>query len=239
MDTSIPPPAETGDPALWERVRAGDADAFALLFDRHHGRVHRHARRWSPGDQDAEDLVAAVFLEAWRRRDDVAVVDASVLPWLLATANNLQRNRTRSGHRGRRALERMRAGAELTSPDHADGVADRVDAEHRAAAVRRAFARLDPLAQDVLTLCVLEGHPLSTAADLLGCPVGTVKSRLSRARTRLRRVLDDAGEPHAVVTPLRAADAAPAEAAAPRSRPLHSTSPHAPSLHAPSERTAS
>lgn len=192
MDTSSTrPPATLGDTGLWACVQADDADAFALVFDRHQARVHRHALRWADSTQDAEDLVAAVFLEAWRRRADVPVVDGSVLPWLLATANNLQRNRSRSGHRGRRALERLRSGAATTVPDHADDVAARLDPARRAAAVRRAFARLDPLAQDVLTLCVLEGHPMTVAADLLGCPVGTVKSRLSRAKARMRHALVD------------------------------------------------
>lgn len=221
--TSIPPPAPLGDAALWTCVLHDDADAFGALFDRHHARVHRHALRWAESRQDAEDLVAAVFLEAWRRRDTVPIVDGSVLPWLLATANNLRRNAQRSGRRGHRAAERLRGVTATATPDHAEDVAERVDAQRRLRAVRRAFDRLDPVAQDVLTLCVLEGQSTASAAAVLCRPVGTVKSRLSRARAQLRRAVEDADGPAAVVA----------------LRPSHPSSPTAASSSdVPSERTA-
>ena len=69
----------------WRLALAGDGDAFGLIFDAHSGRVYRHARRLTNGVHDAEDVLGAAFLELWRRREDVRVVDGSVLPWLLVT----------------------------------------------------------------------------------------------------------------------------------------------------------
>lgn len=236
MDTSSTPPlTDLGDVALWALVRGDDADAFAAAFDRHQARVHRHARRWTVTPHDADDLVAAVFLEAWRRREDVSVVDGSVLPWLLAAANNVQRNRARSAVRGSRAMERLRRRSATSAPDHADDVAELVDAERRADTVRRAFARLDPIAQDVLTLCVLEDHPMAAAAEVLGCPVGTVKSRLNRARRSLRRALEDTA-PDAPVTALPSVPAASPVPPRRSDTPRIVTRPASPTL---TERTAS
>ena len=79
----------------WGRAAAGDGDAFGRLFDAHHRRVFRHGLRLTGDVHDAEDVLAAAFLELWRRRKDVRVVDGSVLPWLLVTAGNLALNQGR------------------------------------------------------------------------------------------------------------------------------------------------
>ena len=72
------------DRDLWARACAGDGGAFGVLFDRHHGRVRRHAARLVEDATDVDDVAAAAFLELWRRRRQVRIVDDSVLPWLLA-----------------------------------------------------------------------------------------------------------------------------------------------------------
>lgn len=76
------------DEVLWSQVVNGDGDAFGVLFDRHHDRVWRHALKVLSVPHVAEDVTAVVFYEAWRRRADVRVVNDSILPWLLVTANN-------------------------------------------------------------------------------------------------------------------------------------------------------
>lgn len=80
-------------------------------------------------------------------------------------------------------------------PDHADLVAGRVDDRRRLAAVLTALARLRRPEREVLTLCLWEGLEYTEAAEALGIPVGTVRSRLSRARTRLRKLADAETEP--------------------------------------------
>jgi RNA polymerase sigma factor (sigma-70 family) len=171
------------DDELWRRARAGDGDAFGRVFDRHRDRVFRHAVRLTRHRHDAEDVTALVFLEAWRRRSAVRVVDGSVLPWLLVTTGHVAQNSARAGRRHARALAALPVRPDVA--DHADDVAARLDGVDRDHAVRHAVAALRPADRDVLLLCLVEELPLADAAVALGVPVGTVKSRLSRARRRL------------------------------------------------------
>jgi RNA polymerase sigma-70 factor (ECF subfamily) len=108
---------------------------------------------------------------------------ASVLPWLLAVANNVVRHRWRSEVRYRQLLERLPM--PTASADHADEVATRLDAERDMASVLEALADLAPEDQDVLSLCLWSQLSYADAAAALDVPVGTVRSRLSRARVRL------------------------------------------------------
>lgn len=167
----------------WSRARDGDPDAFTSLFDKHRDRVFGHALRLVRQPHDAEDVTAMVFLEAWRRRDAVRIVDGSIVAWLLVTANNTVHNFERSTRRHRAALARM--SEPRNEPDHADGVADDLDNRERDRRVRDAFNTLSTADQNVITLCVLEELSLAEAARALGVPLGTVKSRLSRAKRRL------------------------------------------------------
>ena len=99
------------DADLWGRVTAHDGEAFAVLFDRHATKVYNHCFRRSADWSMAEDLTSVVFLEAWRKRRQVRLHGDSVLPWLLAVANNCLRNAERSRRRYHRLL------AKLPSPE--------------------------------------------------------------------------------------------------------------------------
>ena len=169
--------------AAWSKARDGDDAAFASLFDVHRDRVFGHALRLLRHAHDAEDITAIVFLEAWRRRDAVRLVEGSIIAWLLVTTNNTVHNHDRSIRRYRRALARLPRPAD--QDDHASVVDESIDDRASRTLVRSAFAKLTKRDQDVITLCVLEELPLSEAAHLLGIPIGTVKSRLSRAKQRL------------------------------------------------------
>ncbi len=169
--------------AVWSAARNGDGPAFTLLFDRHRGRVLGHALRMVGHRHDAEDVLAVVFLEAWRKRDAVRIADGSIIGWLLVTTTNTVRNQQRSLRRYRTALGKLPAPA--PQDDHAPHVEEAVDSEGRSRQVREAFARLNKKDQDVIALCILEELTAAQAASALGVPEGTVKSRLSRARKRL------------------------------------------------------
>ena len=135
---------------------------------------------------DAEDVTALVFFEAWRKRAGLRVVDGSVVGWLLVTTNNVVRNLSRSSRRYRAVLDRLpRPSVSGDHPDPSDEVGERIDRQARDAHVRSAFSRLTEADQNVMTLCVLEELSMEQAAQVLGIPAGTVKSRLSRAKTRL------------------------------------------------------
>jgi RNA polymerase sigma factor (sigma-70 family) len=167
--------AKSTDESDWADVLVGDGEAFGRIFDRHKSRVYRHSFRLVDIAADADDLVSVVFLEAWRHRHSMRFVDGSMLPWLLVTATNTSRNLERKSHRYREVL------AELPSGTHQDDDLFDLDAGEGKEALRR----LSINDQRVITLCVLEGYSERDAARVLGIPAGTVKSRLSRAKTRL------------------------------------------------------
>ena len=168
---------------MWVRAATGDPEAFGAIFDLHRDRVFGHSLRLVRSVPDAEDVTALVFLEAWRRRTAVRVVDGSIIGWLLVTANNVVRNHARTLRRHQIAMAKLPPA--VPQPDHADDVlgrlGDRAGSDH----MRSAFARLSQRDQDILTLCVLEELSLTHAAIALRIPIGTVKSRLSRAKQRL------------------------------------------------------
>jgi RNA polymerase sigma-70 factor (ECF subfamily) len=170
---------------MWAAARRGDATAFGTVFDEHRDRVFGQALRLMRSSHDAEDVTALVFLEAWRRRDSVRVVDGSIVAWLLVTTNNVVRNMARNRRRYRAALERIENETALVAPDGTIEVDERLDRADRDELVRGAFAELSVADQDVITLCVLEEFSTAQAAATLGVPEGTVKSRLSRAKRRL------------------------------------------------------
>ncbi|WP_371406858.1 RNA polymerase sigma factor [Kribbella sp. NBC_00662] len=175
------------DRELWELAAEGDSEAFARLYDRHaqaiYNFLHRRTGSWS----DAEDLTSAVFLQAWRRRADVVLDRDSALPWLLRTADYTARNEWRSKLRYRRAL----AAAHLIHSevdDHADDVAQRLDDDSRIQAVQASLKRLPRQEREIVELCIWAGLDQAAAAVALDVPIGTVKSRLSRARKHLREL---------------------------------------------------
>jgi RNA polymerase sigma-70 factor (ECF subfamily) len=135
--------------------------------------------------------MAATFMEAWRLRDKVDPEGGSLRPWLLGIATNTARNQFRSNRRYRRAASAA-AAAELSVPDHAEEVADRVDDRRRLATALTALAALRRPEREVIALCLGEGLDYEAAAEALGIPVGTVASRLSRARKKLRALAEAA-----------------------------------------------
>ncbi len=148
---------------------------MAALFDRHEARLFRHACRLLTMREDAKDAVTIAFFELWRKRATVRLVDGSPLPWLLNTVSNTARNLERSGRRYRALI--ARAPRPEPVPDLSGS-----DESGVLAALRRLPAR----EQSVVILTVLEGYPERETAQTLGIPVGTVKSRLARARAKLR-----------------------------------------------------
>jgi len=169
-----------------------DPEWFASLFRRHAGPLGRYAAR-RLGPDAAEDIVAETFLTAFRRRDvyDVARLDAG--PWLYGIAGNLIRRHHRDEVRRLRALAR-------TSPDRlAEPSADLVDARVAAAAASRAvaaaLASLSREQRDVVLLVAWADLTYDQVAEALCVPEGTVRSRMNRARSRLRAALGDVNDP--------------------------------------------
>ncbi|MGW4595367.1 RNA polymerase sigma factor [Streptomyces sp. NPDC004457] len=175
--------------SLRSRLRAGDPEAFRELFQELAQAVHRHAMRATNDWSTAEEIVSLTFLEVWRLREKLDPNDDSVRPWVYGIATNLLRNRGRAMRRHKDAMERVPALD--TVPDFSDEVAERLDADHRLAAVKAAVARLRKNQRDVFLLCVWSDLSYSEAADALGIAVGTVRSRLARARKRLHQLTEE------------------------------------------------
>lgn len=171
------------------RVRAGDPDAFRELFDDQARAVYNHGFRLTGDWSVAEDVVSLTFLEAWRLRDrvDVDGGSGSLRPWLLGIATNVARNVRRAARRHAGALTRLPAPEAV--PDFAEEVVTRVRDREQLARVRTALAALRQPEREVLALCVWSGLDYAEAAAALGVPVGTVRSRLSRARAKLHKLV--------------------------------------------------
>lgn len=170
--------------SLRGRLRAGEPSAFAELFDAHAGAIYRHGLRLTADRALAEDIVSTTFLHAWRRRHRIDDDGGPLLPWLLGIATNVIRNATRTRRRLADLLARVPPRPDV--PDFADEVAARLDDTRTLDRTREALRALRPHEREVVALCVWEGLDYATAAQALGVPVGTVRSRLSRARRRLR-----------------------------------------------------
>lgn len=168
---------------LRSRIRDGDKAAFGELFDECSKAVYNHAFRLTANWSTAEDVMALTFLEAWRLRGRIDAERGSLRPWLLGIATNVARNVRRAARRHDDALARLPRGEEM--PDFAEELVGRIDDAERLAAVRRAYGRLRRAEQDVFALCVWAGLDYAQAAEALGIPVGTVRSRLSRARKKI------------------------------------------------------
>jgi len=183
------PPSDAAD---WTLAVAGEGEAFGRVFDRHHDRVLRHSRRLVAQSADVDDVVAITFLEAWRNRARVRLVNDSVLPWLLVTATNVASNTNRGVRRYRALLAGLPAAS-----IHVDPI------DHETSDALNALARLSLADRRVVVLCVLEGYSEREAASALGVPPGTVKSRLSRAKGRIRAQLETPSLQHSLVEETR------------------------------------
>jgi RNA polymerase sigma factor (sigma-70 family) len=180
-----------GDAALWKAAAGGEHDAFGQIFDRHANAVYNYLLRRTGDWSLAEDLTAAVFLQAWRRRREVVFAGDSALPWLLGVARQLARNAIRSRLRYLAAIGRAGrdAATAIDSGDPAELVTGHLAAEQQLRRLRTAIGGLPRQQRDVIELCVYAGLDQQAAAIALGVSVGTIKSRLHRGRQRLARDL--------------------------------------------------
>jgi RNA polymerase sigma-70 factor (ECF subfamily) len=177
-----------------ELVAASGADppAFGALFDRHAVAVHRYLERRLGRDR-ADDLLGEVFRIAFERRDAYRAEHTSARPWLFGIASNLVLKAHRHETRRLRALARLDASPGAT--DHRLArIEEALDASADATAVVAALAALDPRDRSVVVLLAWEGFTPDEVARALDIPVGTVRSRLHRARRILREHVGGYGD---------------------------------------------
>ncbi|MFN8046595.1 MAG: RNA polymerase sigma factor [Dermatophilaceae bacterium] len=175
------------DQALWDASVAGDADAFGELFTRHHEAVYTYCFRRVSSWASAEDLMSTTFLETWRTRRPMTLDTGSLRPWLIGVATRVAHRHHRSVARQVGLAARVAGTTVSATQDPSDDIAARLDDERAMAEVLSVVATLPQREQDVLAVCVFAGLDYASAAAALGIPVGTVRSRLSRARQRLSK----------------------------------------------------
>ena len=181
------------EPNQRARVRSGDSDAFGMLFDEYARAVYNLGFRLTANWSAAEEVVSLTFLEAWRMRDRIEPGRESLRPWLLGIAVNVSRNMARASRRHQAAMSRLPPPPVV--PDFAEDLAGRLDDTAQLREVGKALAALRRGERELIALCVWSDLDYASAAKLLGVPIGTVRSRLSRARCKLRKLAPASREP--------------------------------------------
>ena len=185
-----PDPADTG-PADADAdadvisESASAPDRFAVIFDRHAPAVHRYAAR-RLGPDAADDLVSETFLTAFQRRAAYDPRYPNARPWLFGIATHLIARRRRAETRFYRAI--ARTGIDPAGEPIDDQATDRVAAQASRKSLAAALAALSAGDRDVLLLSA-SGFGYAEIARALAVPVGTVSSRLARARKKVRKTL--------------------------------------------------
>jgi RNA polymerase sigma-70 factor (ECF subfamily) len=175
------------DAALLRRARAGDEAALSELFARHCRPIFRYAMHMG-GREVADDVVQETFLAVLQQRERLDAPRHEVIAYLLGIARHL-------------VLKRLRAKGEEVLDDHAEllpsdapSPLDDLTRAERIAAVRAAIAALPAVYREVVVLCDLQELDYASAARVMQCPLGTIRSRLARARALLLRKVSEGSQ---------------------------------------------
>ncbi len=185
-----PPPGSDAD--LWRGIAGDGPDAhaaFTELFQRHAEAVWNYAYRLTASWAQADDLLSTAFLAAWRTRGKAVLTRDSARPWLFTVTARLARDERRAGARLAALVQRL--SRSTTERDHADAVAEGDFAERRLRRVLAAVDRLPRAEREVVRLCLLGEVTTADAARLLGITEPSVRARTSRARARLRELIEE------------------------------------------------
>jgi RNA polymerase sigma factor (sigma-70 family) len=175
-----------------------EPDLFGVVFDRHFATIHRYLER-RVGRDGADELAGEVFRIAFEQRDRFRPAYESALPWLYGLTTNLLLKHWRRERRRLRALARLDGSREPPLADLAH-VDERIAAGAVRARLLEALARLEPRDRAVVVLVAWEELTYDEVALALDIPVGTVRSRLNRARRALRELLADIGNEPVMAT---------------------------------------
>lgn len=174
-----------------------EPERFTPVFDRHFDAVHAYLARRA-GTEAADELSAEVFCIAFERRHTFDTHHDDARPWLFGIAGRLLQRRWRTGERRIRAIDRLSGTTSIAS--NGSEVSERVEGEEVAAAIALALDELPDDDRETLLLFAWERLTYDRIAEALNIPVGTVRSRISRARGRLRAALDASSSDDAGLT---------------------------------------
>lgn len=178
---------------LIRKAAAQDAAAFEQLMLLHQKPVYNICYRMAGNPDDALDLSQEVFLKLWRTLPQYQF-DAAFTTWLYRLTQNVcidfLRRQKRQQHVSLTVEDDEEAGKELSIPDCAPSPEEQVIFNEKQVAIETALRALPPDYRQVLELRVVRNLPYEQIAQILDVPVGTVKSRLARARLQLKRKLE-------------------------------------------------
>ena len=196
-----PNPEPEDDEVLLERMRSGDESAFVALYRRRQGAIYRFAFHMTGSDSAAEDVTQEVFLALIRKDCGFDPLRGSLSAYLFGIARKLV---LRHLERNRLVVEMTGDGPEVAGPAASDPMNDLMRLEG-ISQLRRAVHALPKRYREVVVLCDLEELDYVAAAAALDCPVGTVRSRLNRARALLLEKLQtrDGAQPIRGLKPVR------------------------------------
>ena len=177
---------EPTDDDLMAACAAGDREAFGALYRRRRPDVYRFALHMTGSRAAAEDIAQDAFLVVMRNADRYRTGESGFVPWLLGIARNLIRR-----HAAQRTMETL---DEAEEPGRTD---DSLARDEELARLKAALAALPSRYREAVVLCDLEELPYAEAAQVIGCAVGTVRSRLHRGRARLAAQLKRGVRHHA------------------------------------------
>ncbi len=182
-------------PALVKQAQEGDDDAFGMLVGEYQDKIYNYLSRMLHDPTEAEDVAQEVFIRAYENLAGFRAA-SSFQTWLYRIASNLAIDAARARNRrssGTFSLDRPietddgELGRELRAPGR--GPAGEVESAELQQIVAAGIGQLSPKLRSVITLYDVEGLSYKEIAEILGCPVGTVKSRLFNARNQLREIL--------------------------------------------------
>jgi RNA polymerase sigma-70 factor (ECF subfamily) len=185
MVSSRQNPGELTDMDILSEVSAGNIDAYGKIVGRYNGRLYNFIYRFVGDRETAEDIVQETFLRAFRKRTEYKAI-ANFSTWLFTIAGNLAKSELR-----RRKRWRMFSPMDL--PDESarpDKIAESSLADGQ---IQQAISSLPPNYKQVILLRDVEGMSYQEISDIVDCPVGTVKSRVNRARLKLQQKLKNEG----------------------------------------------
>jgi RNA polymerase sigma-70 factor, ECF subfamily len=194
-------PVEIRDVELLRRLAAGDDDAFLEFYRRHQGGLYRYAVHMSGSPQSAADVVQETFLTLIRHASKFDEEKGAPAAFLFGIArNHLRKLHEKEGRYVPLSEELSKGlstggngdaghpnwnGHSASGPGHAEFILDGLERAQIAVLLREAILTLPDHYREPVTLCDLEGKSYGEAAVLLECPIGTVRSRLNRARSIL------------------------------------------------------
>jgi RNA polymerase sigma-70 factor (ECF subfamily) len=180
-----PTAKDNSDDALVAKIASGNRLAMQVLFARHHARIYRFVLRLIGSEALAEDVTSEVFLDVWRQAHRFEARSA-VTTWLLAIARY-------------KALAEMRRRYETSDEETVDASDPADDPEatfavkHRGEILRNCLTRLSPRHREIIDLVYYHEKSVQEAADILGVPGNTVKTRMFHARKKLSQLLEARG----------------------------------------------